>query len=66
MKNKLMMMKNFEVDDGEFIDGEEEQKQKIKIFRICRKQKKKLTTLTIEVVQSIDVCLSVSVCISYL
>lgn len=65
MKNKLMMMKNFEVDDGEFIDGEEEQK-KIKIFRICRKQKKKLTTLTIEVVQSIDVCLSVSVCISYL
>ena len=39
MKNKLMMMKNFEVDDGEFIDGEEEQK-KIKIFRICRKQKK--------------------------
>ena len=66
MKNKLMMMKNFEVDDGEFIDGEEEQKQKIKIFRICRKQKKKLTTLTIEVVQSIDVYLSVSVCISYL
>lgn len=34
-----MMMKNFEVDDGEFIDGEEEQK-KLKSSGFAESKKK--------------------------